>query len=85
MFKKQPILCGKSDVAQAHMIFDLVGSPNDKNMPGWSDLPGCEGTKSFDFKVGNIFEQFKEYVVAWHLQGITNFDQTFSRSHVSSS
>lgn len=60
MFKKRPILMGGTDLGQIHMIFDLVGSPNDENMPGWSELPGCEGTKSFDHKAGNIKEQFKE-------------------------
>ena len=62
MYKRHPILAGKSDVDQIHIIFELVGSPTETNMPGWSDLPGCEGVKSFEPKQSTIREQFKEYV-----------------------
>lgn len=41
MFKHKPILAGSTDLKQAQMIFELVGSPNEQNMPGWSALPGC--------------------------------------------
>jgi len=47
MFKRKPILAGNSDLNQAHMIFELVGTPTDDNMPGWKDLPGCEGVTDF--------------------------------------
>lgn len=60
MFKRQPILAGKSDIDQAQLIFDMVGSPSDTNMPGWSELPGCEGVQNFDFRKGNLREQFKD-------------------------
>lgn len=61
MFRGKPILAGNSDLNQAQLIFNLVGSPTEENMPGWSSLPGCEGVKSFGFKSGNLHEVFKEY------------------------
>ncbi|GAB1200544.1 hypothetical protein APSETT444_009917 [Aspergillus pseudonomiae] len=60
MFKGKPILAGTSDLNQAQLIFNLVGTPSEENMPGWSSLPGCEGVKSFGSKPGNLSEVFKE-------------------------
>ncbi|CAI7636679.1 unnamed protein product [Penicillium manginii] len=60
MFKGKPILSGSSDLNQAQLIFSMVGTPNDENMPGWRDLPGCEGVKNFGNKRGNLAESFKE-------------------------
>lgn len=48
MFKHKPILAGSSDLHQAQLIFELVGSPDDENMPGWSDLPGVDGNMVFE-------------------------------------
>ncbi len=62
MFKGKPILAGNSDLNQAQMIFDLVGSPTEENMPGWSSLPGCEGVKSFQPRPGNLAQVFREWV-----------------------
>jgi serine/threonine-protein kinase BUR1 len=33
MFKGKPILAGNSDLNQAELIFNLVGTPNEENMP----------------------------------------------------
>ncbi|KAJ5693337.1 Serine/threonine-protein kinase bur1 [Penicillium macrosclerotiorum] len=60
MFKGKPILSGSSDLNQAQLIFSLVGTPTEENMPGWSNLPGCDGVKSFGYKRGNLSEVFKE-------------------------
>lgn len=60
MFKGKPILSGTSDLNQAHIIFNLVGSPTEENMPGWSSLPGCEGVRTFQPKRGNLDEVFRE-------------------------
>ncbi|PGH16910.1 CMGC/CDK protein kinase [Polytolypa hystricis UAMH7299] len=60
MFKGKPILAGNSDLNQAHLIFNLVGTPTEETMPGWSSLPGCEGVKSFGTKSGNLQTIFKE-------------------------
>ncbi len=62
MFKGKPILAGNSDLNQAQMIFDLVGSPTEETMPGWSSLPGCDGVKSFKPGSGNLAQVFREYV-----------------------
>lgn len=60
MFKKKPILQGDSDLAQAQMIFSLVGAPTNETMPGWEDLPGCEGIKDWGTRRSTLRENFKE-------------------------
>ncbi|EEP79198.1 serine/threonine-protein kinase bur-1 [Uncinocarpus reesii 1704] len=60
MFKGKPILAGSSDLNQAQLIFSLVGSPTEENMPGWSALPGCNGVKSWGSKQGNLSTVFRE-------------------------
>ncbi|PYH40686.1 CDC2/CDK family serine/threonine-protein kinase [Aspergillus saccharolyticus JOP 1030-1] len=60
MFKGKPILAGNSDLNQAQLIFNLVGSPTEATMPGWSLLPGCEGVKSFGNRPGRLSEAFRE-------------------------
>ncbi|KAI9371134.1 kinase-like domain-containing protein [Aspergillus egyptiacus] len=60
MFKGKPILAGNSDLNQAQLIFGLVGTPTEENMPGWSSLPGCEGVKNFGNRPGNLVEVFKK-------------------------
>ena len=60
MFKGKPILAGSSDLNQAYMIFDLVGSPTEETMPGWTSLPGCEGVTAFPSKPGAIHQVFRE-------------------------
>lgn len=44
MFRRSPILQGNSDTDQGHKIFQLLGSPNNENMPGWDTLPGANIT-----------------------------------------
>ena len=60
MFKERPILAGNSDLNQAHLIFDLVGAPNETNMPGWSSLPGCEGVREFAARPSTLSQRFRE-------------------------
>lgn len=62
MFKRKPILAGNSDLNQTQIIFDLVGSPTEDNMPGWSQLPGCDGVKQFAPRRGNLPHVFRECV-----------------------
>jgi serine/threonine-protein kinase BUR1 len=59
MFKGKPILAGNSDLNQAQIIFDLVGSPTEENMPGWSELPGCEGVKEFASRAPTLPQVFR--------------------------
>ncbi|TKA65932.1 hypothetical protein B0A55_10362 [Friedmanniomyces simplex] len=59
MFERKPILEGRSDLDQCHRIFQLVGSPTDSTMPGWTDLPGCEGHKVFETQKGDIEKRFR--------------------------
>lgn len=60
MFKGRPILAGNSDLNQTQMIFDLVGSPTEENMPGWSSLPGCEGVQSLKARPPTLAQVFRE-------------------------
>jgi serine/threonine-protein kinase BUR1 len=43
MLVGKPILAGDSDQKQLQIIFELVGTPTEENMPGWRSLPGAEG------------------------------------------
>ena len=58
MFEKKPILEGKTDIDQCVRIFQLVGSPNEQSMPGWSELPGCEGRNQWETAHGDIEKRF---------------------------
>ena len=60
MFKGHPILAGTSDANQIHLIFDLVGSPTEENMPGWSQLPGCEGIQTFHYRHSKLSQEFRD-------------------------
>ncbi|KAJ5126236.1 hypothetical protein N7448_005547 [Penicillium atrosanguineum] len=60
MFKGKPILSGNTDLDQARLIFNLVGTPTEENMPGWSLLPSLEGVRDWGSKRGNLREVFKE-------------------------
>lgn len=61
MFKGRPMLPGNSDINQAQLIFDLMGSPTEDNMPGWSSLPGCEGVQSFQHRTKTLNQVFGEH------------------------
>jgi len=63
MFVGKPILAGHSDLNQIQIIFDLVGSPTEENMPGWSSLPGCEDVKDFKPRPSTLAQRFREFVV----------------------
>ena len=60
MFKKRPILAGNSDLHQIQLIFDLMGSPTNENMPGWNALPGCQGVKDFKTRHSTLNTQFRD-------------------------
>ncbi|KAI9826877.1 MAG: serine/threonine protein kinase, CMGC, CDC2/CDK sub [Thelocarpon impressellum] len=61
MFVRRPILAGNSDLNQAQIIFDLVGSPTEQNMPGWGSLPGCEGVRQFKSRPSTLSQRFREF------------------------
>lgn len=60
MFKGHPILAGTSDANQIHLIFELMGSPTEENMPGWSQLPGCEGIQNFGHRHSKLSQEFRD-------------------------
>ncbi|KAI9890879.1 MAG: serine/threonine protein kinase, CMGC, CDC2/CDK sub [Vezdaea aestivalis] len=61
MFVRKPILAGKSDTDQLDIIFDLMGSPTQSNMPGWDRWPGQPGTVNFRYRLPTISQRFREY------------------------
>ncbi|KAF8859588.1 Pkinase-domain-containing protein [Acephala macrosclerotiorum] len=56
----KPILSGDSDANQLKIITDLVGTPNDENMPGWRVLPGAEGL-NFPPHPSTLAQRFRQY------------------------
>ncbi|KAF5712913.1 CMGC CDK kinase [Fusarium mundagurra] len=55
----KPILAGESDAHQLDMIWDLMGSPNEDNMPGWKQLPGADHLSPRP-RTGNLQNRFRE-------------------------
>lgn len=72
MFTGKPILAGNSDLNQAQLIFDLVGSPTEDNMPGWSSLPGCETVRDFKPRPSTLSQRFREYARRHIPQSVTS-------------
>jgi serine/threonine-protein kinase BUR1 len=60
MYKRKPILTGQSDLHQAQIIFELVGSPNAQSMPGWDSLPGAGPIMQMEKSPGHIDMTFRE-------------------------
>ena len=56
------MLAGTGDLNQLSIIFDLVGSPTEKSMPGWDQLPGCEGFREFASRPSTIAQRFRQFV-----------------------
>ncbi|KZT68342.1 Pkinase-domain-containing protein [Daedalea quercina L-15889] len=48
MFWRRPILPGGSDIDQLEKIWQLCGTPNEQTWPGWDQLPGCEGVRTWN-------------------------------------
>jgi serine/threonine-protein kinase BUR1 len=59
MLVGKPILAGDSDQKQLQIIFDLVGTPTEENMPGWRQLPGAEGMM-IPSKPPTLSQRFRE-------------------------
>ncbi|KAH9909798.1 protein kinase-like protein [Xylariomycetidae sp. FL2044] len=60
MLFRKPILAGESDSHQLEIIFDLVGSPTEQNMPGWKQLPGAEALNPRP-RPGSLAVRFREH------------------------
>ncbi|KAM0447964.1 hypothetical protein ACHAPV_006374 [Trichoderma viride] len=60
MLYGKPILAGESDAHQLDLIWDLMGSPTDENMPGWKNLPGSDHLSPRS-RPGNLQGRFREY------------------------
>lgn len=71
MFKGKPILTGSTDLNQIQLIFNLVGSPTEETMPGWTALPGCEGVKTFHPRLSTLATVFRQYEPIYYLFAYT--------------
>lgn len=60
MLVGKPILAGESDSNQLELIWDLMGSPTDTNLPNWKQLPGGEHINPRP-RPGNLQNRFREY------------------------
>lgn len=60
MLYGKPILAGESDAAQLDIIWDLIGSPNEENMPRWKSLPGADHLTPRP-RTGNLETRFRQY------------------------
>ncbi|KAF4120215.1 hypothetical protein GMORB2_3342 [Geosmithia morbida] len=60
MLVGKPILSGESDPHQLELIWDLMGSPSDDNMPGWRLLPGGHHLTPRP-RPGNLQSRFRDY------------------------
>ncbi|KAJ1965726.1 serine/threonine protein kinase, CMGC, CDC2/CDK sub [Dispira parvispora] len=61
MLRGKPILPGTSDIDQLDRIFRLCGSPTEQTMPGWTELPGCNGVRSFKSYPRRVRDEFITY------------------------
>ena len=74
LLSHKPLLPGKSELNQLQLIIDLLGTPNDKIWPGYSELPG---PKNFTFRhqpYNNLRHKFPWLTDA----GITLLHQLFT-------
>ncbi|KAI0199038.1 kinase-like protein [Astrocystis sublimbata] len=60
MLVGKPILAGESDPHQLDIIFELVGSPTEDNMPGWKQLPGAQSLSPRP-RPGMLSSRFQEH------------------------
>ncbi|KAM3071982.1 serine/threonine protein kinase, CMGC, CDC2/CDK subfamily [Clarireedia jacksonii] len=60
MFLGRPILQGESEEHQLKLIFELVGTPNEDNMPGWRNLPKAQGLSFNPPRSSTLAQRFRE-------------------------
>nr|CAI6814120.1 BPK_HP1_G0058210.mRNA.1.CDS.1 [Saccharomyces cerevisiae] len=60
IFEKKPILQGKTDIDQGHVIFKLLGTPTEEDWAVARYLPGAELTTT-NFKP-TLRERFGKYL-----------------------
>ncbi|KAI7875609.1 Pkinase-domain-containing protein, partial [Lichtheimia hyalospora FSU 10163] len=60
LLKLRPILQGIDDIDQLKRIFQLCGSPNESNMPGWQNLPDAPKFQ-FESSPRRLKDEFSKY------------------------
>ncbi|SCV70139.1 BQ2448_1533 [Microbotryum intermedium] len=63
MFHKRPIFPGDSDTNQIALIAKWCGAPSEQSMPGFKELPGCEGVKEFTGPANN--DEIRNRAIKW--------------------
>ncbi|KDE03944.1 CMGC/CDK protein kinase [Microbotryum lychnidis-dioicae p1A1 Lamole] len=63
MFHKRPIFPGDSDTNQIVLIAKWCGAPSERSMPGFNELPGCEGVKEFSGPPNN--DEIRNRAIKW--------------------
>jgi cell division cycle 2-like len=58
LLENQPIMPGKGEIDQLSKIFQLLGSPNDTNWPGYSKLPNANTVNFVKQPLNNIRKRF---------------------------
>ena len=56
----EPLFPGKSEVDELNKIFKLLGTPSERQWPGYKELPGVRSMKFVDFPVSKLREKFPE-------------------------
>ena len=57
---RKPLFPGKTELEQLDMIFKVVGSPDDKNWPGHSDLPRFDQLSPKELYRRTLEERYNE-------------------------
>ncbi|KAI8984392.1 kinase-like domain-containing protein [Mycotypha africana] len=60
LLKSRPILQGQDDLDQLKKIFQLCGSPNQDNFPGWDKLPDAKKVK-FETTPRHVREDYNQF------------------------
>lgn len=58
LIRKEPLLPGRSEIEQLDKIFKLLGMPNDKIWPGFSDLPHAKNIAFVNQPYNNLRSKF---------------------------
>ncbi|KAG2173857.1 hypothetical protein INT43_005277 [Umbelopsis isabellina] len=58
LVRKEPLLPGRSEIEQLDKIFKLLGMPNDKIWPGFSDLPHAKNIAFVNQPYNNLRSKF---------------------------
>ncbi|BFZ55618.1 serine/threonine protein kinase, CMGC, CDC2/CDK sub [Savitreella phatthalungensis] len=47
MYERRPIMRGATDLNQCELVWQLCGTPSERDWPGWQSLPGAEPMRTY--------------------------------------